>query len=174
MKKTPAKKENTKVSVKKESKKTPVKKTSAKKTTTKVASKATAKKVVKKTQTTKKETKVTVKKTSTKTKEVSYPSGKIVNSKVLTSVERGYLELAGFKSYKDAFTNLDTPAKRTKIAKEVTTTATVLNNSLKKLELISINGLAESSVAMLCEVGINSVAKLQKADSKKCMLKFKN
>lgn len=170
--KAPAKKTTTAKPVKKSSAVKKTAKTPTKKTTKAPAKKAASTTTASKTVTQKKTTTTKSKKVSVSVSSTSYPTGKIVNSKVLSSVERGYLELAGYSSYKDAFVNLDTPAKRTKVAKEVTTTATVLNNSLNKLQLLSVKGLGENVAVMLCEVGVNSVAKLQKADPSKTHTKI--
>ncbi|MCH8519168.1 MAG: helix-hairpin-helix domain-containing protein [Nanoarchaeota archaeon] len=106
--------------------------------------------------------------------EKKYPSGKIVNSVVLSEVERGYLELAGFKNYKDAFIGLETSTKRTSIAKKVATQTTTLSTILKKLELLQVKGVGENLAFVLVEVGVNSVQKLQKADSAKLIKKIQN
>lgn len=146
----------------------PKKKTTAKKSTTKTTTKksTSTKKVEKKTTPKKKATakKATTKKVAPKKEEIKYPSGLIVNSLLLTSVERGYLELAGFKNYKDVLVNLSSPSKRTKIAKEVTTTPGALNAIVKKIELLQVKGLGENVAILLSNVGINSINKLQKAN----------
>ena len=102
----------------------------------------------------------------------SYPAGKIVNSKVLSDVERGYLELAGFNNYKEALMGLETSSQRSKIAKNVSASPTLIGNVVKKIELLQIKGVNENSAVLLNHVGITSVAHLQKANPQKVKLKI--
>ena len=112
-------------------------------------------------------------KTSKKlTKKVSYPSGKIVNSQVLNEVERGYLELAGFKNYKDAFIGLETSKKRSQVAKQVATQTNTLSSILKKLELLQVKGVGEDVAFVLSQVGVNSLKKLETIDAEKVYKKI--
>ena len=156
-KKENSKKSTTKKKTSNTKKKTPVKKIkdSSKKETKK-------KTVSNKKSTTNKNTKSTTKKTAGKTK--SYPSGLIVNSKILSSVERGYLELAGFKNYKDTLINLETASKRNTIAKKVTTTSGVLNTIVKKIEMLQLKGVSEKTAIALIEIGITNTSKLEKSN----------
>ena len=144
-------------------------KSKASKTTKKVVEKTKLKKTISKKSTKNSSNSLNTKE---KSKDVFYPKGLIAHSKVLDSVEKGYLELAGFKTYSDVFENLDTPKKRSKVAKEVTTTATNLNKSLNKIKLMMIKGLAEQSASILCQVGITSIEKLQKANHKEISTKI--
>lgn len=104
----------------------------------------------------------------------SFPSGKIVNSVVLSEVERGYLELAGFKNYKDAFLGLDTASKRSKIAKQIATQTTTVSGILKKLELLQIKGVGENLAFVLTRLEVTSLQKLVKANSTKLIAKIQN
>lgn len=103
---------------------------------------------------------------------VSYPSGKIVNSQVLNEVERGYLELAGFKNYKDAFVGLETSTKRSQVAKQVATQTNTLSLILKKLELLQVKGVGENVAFVLSQVGVNSLKKLETMDTEKVYKKI--
>lgn len=106
--------------------------------------------------------------------ERKFPSGKIVNSTVLSEIERGYLELAGFKNYKDAFLGLETSSKRSSVAKQVATQTTTLSTILKKLELLQIKGVGENLAYVLVQVGAGSVKKLSSSDSSKLIKKIQN
>lgn len=105
-------------------------------------------------------------------KQVTYPSGKIVNSTLLNEVEKGYLELAGFKNYKDAFLGLNTSRKRSEVAKKVVSQTSTLTSILKKLELLQVKGVGENTAFVLSQVGINSLKKLQEADVEKVSKKI--
>ncbi|MFP4401676.1 MAG: helix-hairpin-helix domain-containing protein [Candidatus Nanoarchaeia archaeon] len=105
---------------------------------------------------------------------INYPSGKIVNSQVLSDVEKGYLELAGFKNYKDAFVGLSTSTKRSSVAKQVAAQTTILSTILKKLELLQIKGVGENVAYALSQVGAGSLQKLSKADSTKLSKKLQS
>lgn len=144
-------------------KKTPSNKKS---TTSKNIKSTTKKKTVTKKTVSKTKVSKTVKETT------SYPSGLIVNSKILTSVERGYLELAGFKNYKDVLINLETPSKRNSIAKKVTTTSGVLNTIVKKIEMLQIKGVSEKTAIALIRIGINTTSKLEKLNVETTMKKI--
>ena len=106
--------------------------------------------------------------------ERKYPSGKIVNSVVLSEVERGYLELAGFKNYKDAFVGLETSSKRSSVAKKVATQSSTMSTILKKLELLQVKGVGENLAYVLVQVGIPSIQKLIKSDASKLIKKIQN
>ncbi|MFT4243925.1 MAG: helix-hairpin-helix domain-containing protein [Candidatus Woesearchaeota archaeon] len=123
----------------------------------------------------KSQTKITSKKIEKKENtQKKFPSGKIVNSVILSEVERGYLELAGFKNYKDAFLGLETSKKRSSIAKQVATQPTTMTTILKKLELLQVKGVGENLAFLLVQVGINSVQKLAKADASKLIKKIQD
>ena len=119
----------------------------------------------------KNDSKTTLKKQN---EERKYPSGKIVNSVLLTEIERGYLELAGFKNYKDAFVGLETSTKRSSVAKQVATQSSTMTTILKKLELLQIKGVGENVAYVLVQVGTNSLQKLIKSDASKLIKKVQN
>lgn len=102
----------------------------------------------------------------------NYPSGKIVKSQLLTEIEKGYLELAGFKNYKDAFIGLENSMKRSEIAKKVATQTSTLTTILKKLELLQVKGIGENVAFVLSQVGVSSLKKLEGIDSDKIYAKI--
>jgi hypothetical protein len=118
--------------------------------------------------------KSTPKSTSSASSQITYPSGKIVNSQVLSDVEKGYLELAGFKNYKDTFIGLNTSSKRSQVAKQVATQTITLSTILKKLELLQVKGIGENVAFALSQVGVGSLQKLSDADSEKLSKKIQS